>query len=68
MAVNIQYKAKIAAKWILDKDEYNIETDSISSVLIEHDYDNNNLPLIYLIVNLKSSIYNQMVNNSENKK
>ena len=68
MAVNIQYKAKIVAKWILDKDEYNIETDSISSVLIEHDYDNNNLPLIYLIVNLKSSIYNQMVNNSENKK
>ena len=68
MAVNIQYKAKISAKWILGKDEYNIETNSISSVLIEHDYDNNNLPLIYLIVNLKSSIYNQMVNNSENKK
>ena len=68
MAVNIQYKAKISAKWILDKDEYNIETNSISSVLIEHDYDNNNLPLIYLVVNLKSSIYNQMVNNSENKK
>ena len=41
MAVNIQYKAKISAKWILDKDEYNIETNSISSVLIEHDYDNN---------------------------
>ena len=67
MAVNIQYKAKITVKWILGKEEYDIENSSIQTILITHDYDNLNLPLIYIILNLKSSMYTKMVNNEDKK-
>ena len=67
MAVNIQYKSKITVKWILEKEEYDIENSSIQTILITHDYDNLNLPLIYIILNLKSSMYTKMVNNEDKK-
>ena len=67
MAVNIQYKSKITVKWVLGKEETDIIKESIQSILISHDYDNLNLPLIYIIVNLKSSVYTKMVNNEKNK-
>jgi hypothetical protein len=39
MSVNIKYKAKITCKWIKGKSETGIETESISNILLDYDYD-----------------------------
>jgi hypothetical protein len=63
--VNVQYKAKIACKWVYEGSETDIETESISNVLLDYDYDNNNMPLIYLTANLRTSVYNNMIKHAE---
>jgi hypothetical protein len=65
MATNIQYKAKIACKWVYGSKETDIETEAISSILLDYDYDNTNMPLIYITLNIKSTLYNQMIVHAE---
>lgn len=65
MAISISYSYKVDAKYILDDKEYQILPEGINTIITNYDYDNNNIPIIYLGVNLETSLYNKMVQNTE---
>ena len=65
MAISITYSYKIDAKFVLDGKEEPIIPESIVSVITNYDYENNNIPIIYLGVKIESSLYNKMLLNSE---
>lgn len=65
MPISISYSYKIDAKFILDDKEEQILPECITTIITNYDYDNNNIPIIYLGVNLETSLYNKMVQNSE---
>lgn len=61
MAQVIQYKYILnSISWIYDGKETVIIPESVKSMIFEYDYDNANRPIIYLNINLKSSLYNKM--------
>ena len=61
MAISVSYSYKITANFVLDGKEEPIL--SITSVITNYDYDNNNIPIIYMGLNLETSLYNKMVKN-----
>lgn len=65
MAISISYSYKIDAKFVLDGKEETILPEGITSVVTNYDYDNNNIPIIYLGVKLETALYNKMVMNTE---
>lgn len=65
MAISVSYSYKIDAKFVLNNKEEPILKEGISSIITNYDYDNNNIPIIYMGVKLETSLYNKMVNNSE---
>lgn len=65
MAISITYSYKIRANFVLNNKEEPILPQCITSVVTNYDYDNNNIPIIYLGVRLETSLYNKMVINSE---
>ena len=60
-----EYKSEITAKWIYNDEETNIEPTSISYILFDYDFDSNNMPLAYMTLNLQTSLYNKMVEHSD---
>lgn len=65
MAISISYKYKVDAKFVLDNKEEPILSEGITSIITNYDYDNNNLPIIYMGVRLEHALYNKMVLNSQ---
>ncbi len=65
MAISVSYSYKIEANFILNGKEEPILPESIISVITNYDYDNNNIPIIYMGLRLETSLYNRMVINSE---
>lgn len=65
MAISISYSYKVDAKFVLNNKEEPILPESITSIVTNYDYDNNNIPIIFLGVKLETSLYNRMVNNME---
>lgn len=65
MSISISYSHKIDARYILDGEEEIILPESITSLVINYDYDKNNIPIIYMGVRLETSLYNKMVTNTE---
>ena len=65
MAISISYSYKVDAKFVLGDKEEQILPEGISTIITNYDYDNNNIPIIYLGVNLETSLYNRMVQNTE---
>lgn len=56
-----EYKATVKASWIHVDEEIAIEPSTISYIMFDYDYDKNNMPVAYVMLNIKTSIYNQMV-------
>ena len=65
MAISISYSYKIDAKFVLNNKEEPILNQGITSLVTNYNYDNNNIPIIYMGVKLETSLYNKMVRNSE---
>lgn len=65
MAISITYSYKVEANFVLDGKEEPILPECITSIVTNFDYDNNNIPIIYLGVRLKTALYNTMISNSE---
>ena len=65
MAISVTYSYKVDASFVLDGKEEKIIPETIGSVVTNYDYDNNNIPIIYLGVRLETSLYNKMLLNSE---
>lgn len=65
MAISVSYSYKISANFVLDGKEEPILPDAITSIITNYDYDNNNIPIIYMGLNLETSLYNKMVKNSD---
>ena len=65
MAISVSYSYKVEAKFVLDGKEEPILPEGITSIITNYDYDNNNIPIIYMGVKLETSLYNKMVINAE---
>ena len=64
----LHYKAKIHVSFISGNTEYKFLEESIKSVVLDCDYDNYNMPVIYLNLSLKSDMYNKMVTEMDSSK
>lgn len=65
MAISISYSYKVDARFILDGVEEPILTEGITSIITNFDYDNHNIPIIYMGVRLETTLYNKMVLNAD---
>lgn len=65
MAISVSYSYKVEAKFVLDGKEEPILPEGITSIITNYDYDNNNIPILYMGVKLETSLYNKMVINAE---
>lgn len=65
MPISITYTYKVDAKFVLGNTETQILPEGINMIISNYDYDNNNIPIVYLGVNLENSLYNKMVQNTE---
>ena len=65
MAISVSYSYKVEAKFVLDGKEETILPEGITSIITNYDYDNNNIPILYMGVKLETSLYNKMVINAE---
>lgn len=64
-AISISYNYKVDAKFVLDGKEEPILTEGITSIITNYDYENNNIPVIYMGIRLESSLYNKMTLNAD---
>lgn len=58
----IRYKYKVNANLVFDNsEEINIPAESIIMILLDYDYLNKTMPIIYMTLNIESSIYTKLV-------
>lgn len=61
MAQVVQYKYILKnISWIYNGVETPIIPESVKTIIFNYDYDNANRPIIYININIKSSLYNKM--------
>ena len=61
MSQVIQYKYILKnISWVYNGKETTILPESVKNIIFNYDYDNANRPIIYLNINIKSSLYNKM--------
>lgn len=65
MAISVSYKYKIEAKFNFGNKEEPILSQGIYNIVTNYDYDNYNIPILYMGVRLETSLYNKMVINQE---
>jgi len=59
------YKYQASGFYILGQEKYKIDYTNIKSIVVDHDFDNNNMPLIYVILNLSSKLIDAIIRNKE---
>lgn len=59
------YRYNVELKYISNNKEINIETDLISSIVTDYDYENKNMPIIYLTVKLNKNLLDDMIINTD---
>lgn len=64
----LHYKARINVSLISGNEEIKFLQESIKSVIVDCDYDNYNMPIIYINLALKSDMYNRMVTEADSSK
>lgn len=66
--VNNSYRYEISAVFVNGDETTDILPESILSLVTVYDYDNNNMPILYLEFNVKSNLYDALVLNIETAK
>lgn len=59
----IEYRYKIGLTYICNNKEIGIEEESIQYIMIDSNYLNRTFPVIYISLNIKSKIYDKMLEN-----
>lgn len=54
--------------FVLNDETYNIEESNISSIIIDHDFVNNNMPMIFTNITIKASLLDLMLENQSSGK
>lgn len=62
---NSVYKYKASGFYILGKEKFTIDYTNIRSIIVDHDYDNNNMPLVYAMLNLSTKVIDRIVKNKD---
>lgn len=62
------YSYDISMTYVNGNKQTSIDKKSISMILIEYDYDNNNAPIILVNLNLKVPVYNDMIKHCKSGK
>ena len=62
--MNITYGNKVEIAYVLDNEETILKSESISSIIIDHQYDINHMPIIYVSLNINNTLYDKIVNNA----
>lgn len=57
--------ANIELTYLLNSDEIEIPSSSISSMILDYNYDINNMPIIYLNLNISNIIYDKIISNTK---
>lgn len=65
MASIHSYNFSVEMIFLLGTKSYKIASTSVKSILLNYDYDKNNMPIIYVGVRLTTEVYNKMVLNSD---
>ena len=59
------FKYTLEMSLLIGKKYYSIPKNSIKTIIINSDYDKNNMPIIYLRIRVSTTLYNQMVLNND---
>ena len=59
------YKYNANGFYVLGKEKYPIDYTNVRSIVIDHDFENNNMPLVYIILNLSSKLIDTIIKNKE---
>ena len=59
------YKYHASGYYVLGQNKYPIEYSNFRSIVIDHDYTENNMPLMYTIMNLSTKVIDLIVKNKE---
>lgn len=62
------YRYSATAKFVLNEDSYDIDTFDIKSIVIDNDYDKNNMPLVYITASINRKVIDLMVQNQDSGK
>lgn len=61
--MNMTYGNEIELAYILDSEEIIIKSECISFVILDYQYDKNNMPLIYISLNINVALYDSILAN-----
>ena len=59
------YKYRASGYYIVGEDKNRIEYTNIKSIVIDHDYVTNNMPLMYVILSLSTKVVDKIIKNKE---
>lgn len=59
------YKYRASGYYMLGTEKFIIDNNNIISIVVDHDYINNNMPLMYLIMSLSTKTIDKIVRNKE---
>ena len=65
VAMTTAFKYRLEMSLLVGKKYYTIPSNSVKTIIINSDYDKNNMPIVYLRIRLSSTLYTQMVLNSD---
>lgn len=63
---NIETRYEVDFSYIHNNKETKFKQESIKSIIIDNNYLNSNFPVMYVTVNIKSSLYDKMLSNIDN--
>lgn len=59
------YRYRAKGFYVLGQEKFTIDYTNIRSIVIDHDYKSNNMPLIYIILNLSTKIIDKVISNKD---
>lgn len=59
------FKYILEMSLLIGKKSYDIPKNAVKTIIINSDYDKNNMPIVYLRIRVSTTLYNQMVLNSD---
>ena len=65
VAMTTAFKYRLEMSLLVGTKYYEIPENSVKTIIINSDYDKNNMPIIYLRIRLSSTLYTKMVLNSD---
>lgn len=68
MKSNMIYNYEVSIQYILNNKVQDLKSASISHIIIDYDYINKNMPIIYCLMNIDLAMFKTIINNENNGK